>query len=215
MTKTSKPLRSENESSKFHWLFLKGGRESTNAYDRPIMETQNFVVLPSLGSIVSGWLLIVPKWPIARIADIAPEIRDEFEVLVAKVRSSVEKKYGQTFLFEHGGLAGSSVSCGVDQAHLHIVPLPFDLPAAALKTDAGRWVGCDSSVLPYDVCGSEEYWYVSSDRLTLKIAVTEPESQWFRKLIASELGCSDSWDYKKSSFLENIQDTIEVMGIHG
>lgn len=215
MTKTPMPLRSENESSKFHWLFLGNQHESDQPYDRPIMETKNFVVLPSLGSIVPGWLLVVPKWPVARIADISPDVRDEFEELVFKVRKIAEREFGQTFLFEHGGFAGSSVSCGVDQAHLHIVPLPFDLTTAALESKEERWVECDSSVFPYDICGLEEYWYVSSDRLALTKAVTTPESQWFRKLIASELRCADAWDYKKFSFLENIQGTIKVMGLHG
>ena len=34
-------------------------------YDNTIFETKNFVVMPSLGSLVAGWLLVVPKTPLA------------------------------------------------------------------------------------------------------------------------------------------------------
>lgn len=217
MAKIPMHQSSSIESSKFHWLVLGDESEKRPSHDLPIWETKNFVVLPSLGSLVPGWLLVVPKTPVCRIADIDPTTRNEFEELVSKVKRAVEGRYDDAYLFEHGGFSGSPISCGVDQAHLHIAPLPFDLLEAARHTLEGedQWTLSNQNKMPYDFCGDEEYWYVSSAKRSLYEKVVSPESQRFRKLIAFHLGCAEMWDYKKHHCLENIQETVEAMGLHG
>ena len=34
---------------------------SNNRYDNVIFESENFIAIPSLGSMIEGWLLVVPK----------------------------------------------------------------------------------------------------------------------------------------------------------
>lgn len=216
MEKTQAHQSPSYNSSKFHWLFLRDMDTKRPSHDTPILETQNYVVLPSLGSIVPGWLLVVPKFPVSRIADIEPETRKEFEDLVLKARNVVEKRYNNNvYLFEHGGYRGSPISCGVDQAHLHIVPLPFDLLSVAKCARKDEWISSEQEKMPYEFCGEEEYLYTSSKEGTLYGAVPKPESQWFRKLIASHIGCPEMWDYKKHSFSQNIKETIKVIKMHG
>ena len=89
--------------NKFEWLFLGEASQITHSYDRPIWETDHFAVLPSLGSIVSGWLLIVPKFPVCRIADVDSWLRNEFEALAHKTIRSVERDFGRAYLFERYG----------------------------------------------------------------------------------------------------------------
>ena len=97
------PIRPEYESNKFQWLFLQPDSRALSSHDRPIWETEHFAVLPSLGSIVPGWLLVVPKFPVCRIADVDPVLRQEFEDLALKAALSVERDFGQVYLFEHQG----------------------------------------------------------------------------------------------------------------
>ena len=201
--------------NKFHWLFLGEQTGTRNRYDNAILETKHFVVLPSLGSLVAGWLLVVPKTPLGRIVDLNREFRQEFEALVSQSIDKVEREFGCAFLFEHGGNKGSKVSCGVDQAHLHIVPLEFNLLRLAEQSTQGPRITKDEFVLPYDICGRNEYWYVSDKKRTLAIAATEPKSQWFRKLIAHETGQSQKWDYKEHPFYDQIDKTLKVMGVDG
>ena len=59
-----------------------------------------------------------------------------------------------------------------------MVPLNFDLLGVALKSKRGAWKKTSQLSFPYDVCGPEEYWYVSDQEKSLTIAVSEPESQW-------------------------------------
>ena len=210
-----KKRHSAESRGKFHWLFLDGQTRVRSRYDAIILETENFAVVPSLGSLVAGWLIVVPKFPIARVADLRGDVHHEFELLVERCIEKVEGRFGQAFVFEHGGNKGSKVSCGVDQAHLHIVPLEFDLPHVAMQSTQEYWVAKDGFVLPYGVCGREEYWYISDQKRTIAITATEPQSQWFRKLIAAETGQSQKWDYNEHPFHDQIDMTLKVMGVDG
>lgn len=217
MTSKAMSIQSEDDrpNNKFHWLFTDGTEGRQRACDKPIFQSDNFAVLPSLGSIVPGWLLVLPKWPIARIADIDLSKRREFEDLVAKSQDFLEEQFGECCLFEHGGFSGSPVSCGVDQAHLHIVPLDFNLVEEARESRVASWKSSDSPLLPYDFAGEREYWYASSKSGSIYCEVSQPESQWFRKIIARKAGFATMWDYKSFEFSENIRETMQVMKLHG
>lgn len=200
---------------KFHWLFLDEQAVARTRYDAIVAETDHFAVVPSLGSLVPGWLIVVPKFPLGRIADLDKDHRREFESLVARCIETVETEFGQTFIFEHGGNEGSKVSCGVDQAHLHIVPLDFDLITAALQSTCERSVTKDGFIFPYDICNRNEYWFVSDQKRTISIEASKPESQWFRKLIAQRTGQCGRWDYNEHPFHNHIDKTLKVMGVDG
>jgi diadenosine tetraphosphate (Ap4A) HIT family hydrolase len=207
--------RSNASSGKFHWLFVGKRPDFSSTYNTIILETEHFAVVPSLGSLVAGWLIIVPKFPVARIADLGCEVRDEFEALVDRCLDKVEAEFGKAFVFEHGGKEGSRISCGVDQAHLHIVPLEFDLLNVAIRTTEGPSLSVDEFALPYDVCGPNEYWYVSNQKRTVAIAAAEAESQWFRKLIAQQTGQSQKWNYNEHPFHQHVDVTLKVLGVDG
>lgn len=214
-TESMMPDHTTHGRNKFEWLFLGEASRITHSYDRPIWETDHFAVLPSLGSIVSGWLLIVPKFPVCQIADVDSCLRDEFEALAHKTIRSVERDFGRAYLFEHGGSSGSKISCGVDQAHLHIVPLDFDLVDMALTSKPGSWDEVDQLSFPYDLCDPDEYWYVSNQERTMTMAISDPQSQWFRKLIATKTGHPERWDYNQHPFFENIEKTRKAIGANG
>lgn len=202
-------------STKFHWLFLPGEISEPAIYNTILKETQHFAVLPTKGAIVPGWVLVVPKFPITRIADVPTELRRELRELVNDVSISLESKFGNVYTFEHGGLKGSKVSCGVDQAHLHIAPLAFDLLECAHSASSGGWNNTGSSKLPEKDFSGQEYWFASSGKTASYKVIEQPCSQFFRKLIAREVGKPTCWDYKTSDFLENVERTVRAMGANG
>ncbi|MCP8896349.1 hypothetical protein KYK29_15585 [Shinella daejeonensis] len=203
------------KKSKFHWLSLQGDDNGRACYDQALRETDNFVVLPTLGSLVPGWLLLIPKFPISRLADLQAAHHDEFKYLIDCVWGELESKFGETFIFEHGGYAGSQISCGVDQAHLHFVPLHFNLTKAAHEEGSYHWQPLKAGQTPADVPTKQEYFFVSSRKKASFAEIQTPVSQWFRKLIAEKIGSPSEWNYKEYSFLDNVHKTIKVMGGHG
>ena len=82
------------QNSKFSWLFLPGSGGARARYDQVVTETANFVVLPSLGSIVPGWLLLIPKFPIARLADMEKHYHQEFNNTLFTAQKIVEAQFG-------------------------------------------------------------------------------------------------------------------------
>jgi ATP adenylyltransferase len=201
-------------ATKFHWLFLHGQRKETPLYDTKLDESKHFVVLPTKGSIVAGWVLVVPRFPVPRMADIPCEMLDELHDLVTRVRNKIDSQFGRSYAFEHGGLKSSTVSCGVDQAHLHIAPLDFDLIKAAQEISPGGWTR-GASQLPRDSFVDTEYWFASSGDDAICKAIDRPCSQFFRRIIAEKAGLEDFWDYKQHDFIENVYTTVKSMSVNG
>src|ERR1041385_1989822 len=100
-------------------------------WDHPLFESPNFVVLPSLGALIEGWVLIVPKKHYVCMGAVPSALGGEMEDLKRLVSSRLLHTYGSVCAFEHGpSCEKRSVGCGVDHAHLHLVPTEFDLADA-------------------------------------------------------------------------------------
>tara|TARA_R110000868_G_C10850875_1_gene760807 strand:+ start:445 stop:1068 length:624 start_codon:yes stop_codon:yes gene_type:complete len=200
------------EKNRFSWIYDGDRAVDRPAWDTVVLENKKFVVLPSLGSLVPGWLLVVPKRPVANLASLTSEERLELVSLVASAKRRLSAFPGDVFVFEHGGVQGSPLSCGVDQAHLHIVPLTFDLIEASLQTSDVRWIKSTHTQDPWsDPSISSEYLVLSNLADTYVGHSKKPTSQWFRKLIANRIGRSDSWNYREFPNLDIVDKTLAVM----
>jgi len=119
---------------------------------------------------------------------------------------------GTVFAFEHGSSAiGSVAGCGVDQAHLHLVPLGFNLVEWALAhNDDISWVKSATAPL-VNLPDEGEYvsvWEVGRTDGAVG-NIRQPVSQWMRRLIACRLGIETQWNYRTNPHLENVQRTIQ------
>lgn len=121
---------------RFGWIVDQSMSRPTEICDRPVANSEHFIVLPSLGALVPGWVLVVPRRPILNLGALNEIERADLDALVHYLRNVLSSVTNDVFEFEHGPQdRDSSVGCGVDQAHLHLVPLPFDLLSAALEVD--------------------------------------------------------------------------------
>lgn len=185
-----------------------------NSYNTRVLESDNFIVIPTLGSLVQGWLLIVPKEFYLNASEFSTELLFELELLVRQLEKRVLPRFGEGYvLFEHGPKNTNSLAgCGVDYAHLHFVPTTFDLKAG-LEFYLGlhyEW-NMLSSIL--DLHNShflqKDYLYLRDQSGSHFITHQESiPSQTFRKVIAHYLGTPHFYDWKKNSFAENITSTI-------
>ncbi len=103
----------------------------TEVWNESLIESPNFVVLPSLGELVEGWVLVVPKAHFLSLAvlpdSLIPEMRDLQQIVCERL----QRIYGPVAVFEHGPAGEQhTVGCGVDHAHLHLVPVDFELSFA-------------------------------------------------------------------------------------
>lgn len=164
-----------------------------------LLESDHAYSIPSLGAMVEGWMLVVPRRHAFSLAELDDADWHEFQTIASMTREKVEQAYGASITFEHGAAGASrSAGCGVNHAHLHVVPLAVDLRALI-----------DASA---DTVGHYE-WHVSSPRPTLQpendyIHLGDRSGFWIthsrsvpsqvvRRAIARELHL-DVWDWKSA-----------------
>ncbi|NEA36093.1 HIT domain-containing protein [Streptomyces sp. SID13031] len=169
-------------------------------------------ILPSVGSLVAGWLLVVPTRHVVALAELSASERIEFMATTSTVRDKVRQQFGPTVSFEHGPATEKrSAGCGVDHAHLHIVPTR----AALLGIDSatGYQPSWTEAEWPWDAAAAHEagldYLYFSdqSDHALVSVGEDIP-SQFFRRLIAKDLG-HDRWDWKLHQQEDVYAETVE------
>ena len=184
-----------------------GGEE--NAF---FMSTDEYFAMPSIGSLVEGWALVCPK----RHAVSSSKVADSngFWNFVYSVGEKVQEEYGSVVVFEHGAIAeGSLTGCGVDHAHVHIVPIEKKKFRYGVDEEISDWETVRLSEMAAVVRGREYLMHATLDSIKSGYCMVhflgEPRSQFFRKIIARALGVPDKFDYKKFRYLENAIGTYK------
>lgn len=183
-------------------------------YNEILFETDNFIVVPSLGALVEGWLLIVPKKEYLSFQYLENDsLVKELENLSNYIGEIIEKEYGYVTMFEHGAKhVKSTVGCGVDYAHLHLVPINFDL-ILGLENFLNiryNWNKINSLQNVFHSEKKTEYlYYKDFEGNSFLVNDKEIPSQLFRKVIASFLNDPEKFDWKEFHQEDNILKTIE------
>jgi ATP adenylyltransferase len=184
-------------------------------WNKPLFESTNFVVIPSLGSLVEGWVLIVPKSHFICIGAFPADLLAELEQTKVAVAGILSQKYGEICAFEHGPHAlNRKIGCGVDHAHLHLVPLQFDLrfAAKAFMPPDLNWVSGTLGNCRAIFSEGQDYLYVEQPLGHGRIAAhTHLGSQILRKAIASHLGMPEQFNWRDHPHVDVVSRTIRAL----
>lgn len=176
--------------------------------------TTSFVVVPSLGALVPGWVLVIPRRPMVSLREMTRNEREELVSLIASTQTEMSVFGSPVYAFEHGsGRHGSQTGCGLDHAHLHLVPLVFDLvELATSQADEITWKHVPH--LPMvELPTAGEYvtvWKAENGAGAIG-TLHKPVSQWMRRVIAHELGAEAQWDYRTNPQTANIRTTVNAL----
>ena len=168
--------------------------------DSPFASNDEFMAMASIGALVEGWCLIIPKTHEVSMKNFYSS--PCFTPFVNDIISKLSKRYGRLIAFEHGAnREGSITACGTNHAHLHLVPFAESL-LPDLKTTSLYWQRCH----PSEICcraGQNEYLFYCdinnqnwNEQQGYLHVLEFPISQFFRKIIASRKGKSEVSDYK-------------------
>lgn len=176
----------------------------------------DFAVLPTLSPLSAGHVLIVPRSHVTSMSSLTEPIRGELANCADILRSQLERPFGsQFYLFEHGTGPGE-VKCGVDHAHLHLLPLSAKAAARVnlrINEDfTAHYHGHLEDALAYAAqTRRESYVLYGSDVKSMRISLAAHiPSQYVRRLIAETLSRSH-WDWKLLTGQEEFSATCQAL----
>lgn len=181
-------------------------------WNAPLFESQNFTAIPSLGSMIEGWVLLLPKQHYLCMGALPAHLIDEMEDLKRTIVCFLREVYGSVCLFEHGPhIENSLVGCGVDHAHLHLLPVGFDLRSAAapLLPEDVVWRKAPITECRRAFTESKAYLYLEQPIGHGFIATHDKfKGQLFRQAIASHLGILSNYNWREFAYLDKVEATI-------
>lgn len=170
-----------------------------NELNRPLYETENLSVFPSVGGFVDGWFLVVPKVHVLNFAVTPADLKREAVNLCERLVLGLTSERIRPLVFEHGpNVAGSATGCSVDHAHLHVVAASVPIEALLDECEWSRKAGLLESL---QGVGGQSYHLVSDFEKSYVSYGTERGSQYFRRRLAESLGEID-WNWRSSPVLD-------------
>jgi len=185
-----------------------------SVFDTVLVDSPRFVVMPTLGQFLEGWLMVVSKSHTRCVRDHGHETLAELDYILTRCQVLLENAYGPTVVFEHGPGPSryTQAGCCVEHTHVHIAPLPSPerflrhIPFKMVPLDSlGDLQRRSSRLGGYLLIGKgllgAPYWACS---------VTEPiPRQFLRQVLAACCGREDAWDWRLHSFDENARSSVE------
>jgi diadenosine tetraphosphate (Ap4A) HIT family hydrolase len=175
---------------------------------RTVLERDGFRVMPSIGQIVPGYLLLVPTHHYRAFADMSPKELSAAEALKTALAEQMRSTYGDCLFFEHGARTPDSGGCGISHAHLHIVPFPVEKdPVEELI----RAFPAEEVVNLLDLNriqpGKSYLYYESVRRERYVFYPPFIPSQYIRRLLAEALGVQ-TWDWRRCGREDTLLNTL-------
>ena len=204
---------SEIQNEEENNLFLSIIKPSINIKTRIIIETGNWVVMPTIGALVPGYMLIVSKKHYTSVGHCPHSYLREFNDLLKSLEVVIAEKYNMPIVaFEHGSYSSTNRGgCCVEHAHVHVVPFCGDLMEGAVDKDVFmiKPISCLNE-LQDQIKNCNSYLFYQDNSGSKYIICGEYiQSQFFRQIIAQKLGLQKYWDWRNNFGLENIEKTYE------
>jgi diadenosine tetraphosphate (Ap4A) HIT family hydrolase len=201
-------LRGEDENN---LIFRLLGKE----FNSIIKKTDNFAVIPTIGQIVEGYIMVVPLEHYNCIAGLPGHLFEEFDKLKMECIEALFKIYGKRCIcFEHGAVGTSfekKAGCCTDHAHLHIVPVEIDLLREIEQIFKSEKIETTERLSEKYKKGIPYLFFENSNREMYVFEAPLVESQYFRKLVAKNLGLIDKWDWRSNPGKYEIIATTEKL----
>ncbi len=175
---------------------------------RTVFEQGGFRALPSLGQLVPGYLLLVPIHHYRALADMSAEDLNTAETLKRGLTDQMRDTYGNCLSFEHGARTPDAGGCGINHAHLHIVPFPAEKDPVEELIRAFPVEEVSNLLELKRIQPGRSYLYYESvrgKRYTF-FPPTIP-SQYIRSLLAEAIGIH-SWDWRQCGREERFLSTL-------
>ena len=181
---------------------------------KTIYESDNFIVLATLGEFINGYLLIIPKKHILSCAEFDEKTMNEFLEVLDDVLFILQLAYKtkKFLVWENGTGNGGKGKAKDSIVHSHVHVAPSGLTANEVEINAGFPLKkISTSVISlytehsYLMIKDGKNWRINDEP-----SVYIPR-QYIRQLIAREnnLNAEDIWNWRTHPFIEKMCETYD------
>lgn len=177
-------------------------------YDTHLLWSENFVVIPSVGPLAPGHVMVVSRDHFPNLACMGADRIQEYQSLVNRISQRKPYSDGKLLEAEHGSSIGDSGGACITHVHINLIPgcgslvNMFDslLPRLAIGDDLAT---LDPSQAPYIL--------MRGSSLTRLYKAHEVPSQLIRRVAFERMGRSD-WDWGVFPQLSVVEQTLRLWG---
>ncbi len=184
-----------------------------NESSRILLETKNFYVMPTLGQIIEGYLVICTKEHYIGLSHLPEKLLEELEDLKEKCKEVLGKVYTSPLFFEHGSITEcNKAGACIDHAHLHVVPFETDIFEDIAKNFKPRKI---SNLKEVRIQNERQVPYLyyenqKGDKYVFEINSIIP-SQYLRQVISSKTKEPFKWDWRTYPQEELVKKSVEKL----
>jgi len=183
---------------------------------RVCLQAEDVVILPTVSPMCAGHVLLLPRTHVTRLADLPQGQRETLSACATSAANRLRERFGEEcYFFEHGVTSGGT-ACGIDHAHLHILPLSRDMISSIesqVESDFPMQVyGSLREVLSAGA-GRPQRSYLLHGSHTSSVRTCFDDgvpSQYMRRVIGTLRGI-EAWDWKLLSARPEFRATQEAL----
>ncbi|MFJ6795262.1 methyltransferase domain-containing protein [Streptomyces sp. NPDC091268] len=187
------------------------GPHRSAGFSRLVSRTRAVDVLSGLGSLLPGYVLVVPRRHTTSLGELSPADLAEAFAVGWRFAERIERELGHpVVMVEHGssGTSGKGGSC-ITHSHLHIFPLSDVAHSPLFAAPGSRKISGLADLI--DTAHRRKNYYFCTWKRDEGYLLSDPDlpSQYARRVWAGTLDAPDLWDWAAFPFLSNCQDTTD------
>ncbi len=181
-----------------------------------LAESENFIAVADVAPLTPGHTLIVYRHHDISFSKLTAPLVTELDQFRQQVAEVLSQGYSQRIvMFEHGlcnrARAGG---CGIDHAHLHLVPLDRPLSGIFRRDFEVEQLGELEAISERGGQDSEYLLLTDVDGVNYMAFTHEPTRQYFRRVISALLG-RDLWNWNDELLLGQKNETRNwILDLH-
>lgn len=182
--------------------------DATQVESQVLLRGKNVLVIADVAPLVEGHCLIIPINHYASLAQCPPSTQDEIHTLIRRVSKVLFQVYNNgVIVFEHGQcVEKTNEGCGINHAHLHILPLPSS--NLEIAREYYTFFKLDNLEDLTSYVGDQSYLLIQSPSTgTEVLLINEPPPQILRKLVSKKLPCKVDWNWHDQIILAKMAFT--------
>ena len=186
--------------------------------DRRLFETNLFACVPSIGSFVEGYLLVIPKKHFLASLLMPQEYLQELQMISNVLDKYYNNCYRTGFVvYEHGAANEENVGgMSVVHAHVHFVPCNSEVIKFCPEFEFIKFGSLIDASEYYSKYGNDRPYLLFRDiDTTYYLAFSNNiPSQFFRKRVCDIIGQTGKGDWEVYPFIDNIKKTLNTAHKH-